>query len=124
MLKQMLEMQEFLNTNVINKMDPEKEITLPHYAGANDKLRRIWVDRFASALQAEVCETREAATQEVKWWKDKTKDMPGLKEEIMDCWHFLMSMSLAAGMTADEIFERYTEKNKQNLVRKDWTVNQ
>ena len=31
--------------------------------------------------------------------------------------HFLVSMSLRAGMSADEMFERYIAKNKENFDR-------
>jgi len=123
LLTKMMEMQEFLNSNVIKKLG------MRHYKitdEVNDPLhlhKREWVDKFASALLAEVCETREAATQNVKWWKNKTKDMDGLKEEIIDCFHFLMSMALASGMDAQEVYRRYVEKNKENLTRPDWDVN-
>jgi dimeric dUTPase (all-alpha-NTP-PPase superfamily) len=132
MLTKMMEMQEKLNTNVIEKKQMQHynpdSMNVHYKSGYSATLteelnRRNWVDRLASALQAEVCETREAATQNVKWWKDKTKDMDGLKEEIIDCFHFLMSMALASGMNADEVFTRYVEKNKQNFERKDWDVN-
>lgn len=126
-------MQEELNTNVIIKKD------MVHYnadpgevvadftetqAQAHERIQRRWADRFMSALQSEVCETREALTQDVKWWKDKTKPLPGVKEEMIDCLHFLMSGFLAVGMTAEEVYKIYCDKNKENFVRKDWDVNQ
>lgn len=136
-LTKMMEMQEHLNTNVINKLEMEhylppslKEgesistmMTSDEYDN-HIRLKREWADNFMSALQAEVVETREALTQRVKWWKDKTKTDEGVKEEIIDCWHFLMSASLAMGMTADEIFQIYCKKNEANFTRKDWDVNQ
>lgn len=124
-LTKMIKMQGILNDNVIQKLNmlhynPTKVEDAPALI---DKNRREWTDNYMSALQAEVGETREALTTRVKWWKDKTKDDNGVKEEIIDCWHFLLSASLAMGMDAKEIYDRYCEKNKQNFTREDWGVN-
>lgn len=127
MLTRMMEMQEMLNTNVIVRKN------MAHYNSAksqfessdsDEDLKRAWADNFMSALQAEVCEVREALTQRVKWWKLKIKDDNGVKEEMIDCLHFLMSGFLAMGMTAEDVYNIYCEKNKENFTRKDWTVNQ
>lgn len=135
-LTEMMRMQEVLNTNVIDKLgllhynpDKAKAEAIPFHKLSDQSLliehnKRAWADRFASALTAEVCETREALTQDVKWWKDKRKDDNGVKEEMIDQLHFLMSQFLSMGMTAQEVFDIYCEKNKANFERKDWSVNQ
>lgn len=130
MLEHMMLMQERLNQNVKKKMPELKDhfYDEPIPKGLRklipeDDHRRHWIDRFASALIAEVVETREAAHPYQKWWRNKTKDMDGVKEEIVDCFHFLMSMALASGMDASELHRRYLEKNKNNLVRQDWDIN-
>lgn len=135
-LTKMIKMQGILNDNVIQKLNMlhynptkvEDPKLIPFHKVEDapaliDKNRREWTDNYMSALQAEVSETREALTTRVKWWKNKTKDDNGVKEEIIDCWHFLLSASLAMGMDAKDIYARYCEKNKQNFTREDWDVN-
>jgi dimeric dUTPase (all-alpha-NTP-PPase superfamily) len=128
-LQSMMELQEHLNSNVFKKLNHLQHYNSIQYRNCSDTTgneaenRRDWIDKFSSALQSEICEVREATTQNVKWWKDKTKDLDGVKEEIIDCFHFLMSMALASGMNADEVYTRYLEKNKANFTRQDWDVN-
>ena len=40
-----------------------------------------------------------------------------LKEEAVDVFHFAISVALAAGMDAQELFERYQSKNRENIAR-------
>ena len=35
----------------------------------------------------------------------------------MDVFHFAISVALAAGMDAQELFERYQSKNRENIAR-------
>ena len=129
MLTKMMEMQEHLNTNVITKQNMlhynplKRSVNVELTDQMNNTCKREWADNFMSALSGEVTETREALTTRVKWWKDKTKNDSGVKEEMIDCLHFLMSGFLAMGMTADEVFKIYCDKNKENFERKDWDVN-
>lgn len=39
------------------------------------------------------------------------------KEELIDAWHFMINLSLAAGLTPEEIELMYNEKNKINHDR-------
>jgi len=40
-----------------------------------------------------------------KWWKKQTPDMEQVKLEIIDIWHFGLSMMLQSGQSVDEISE-------------------
>lgn len=123
-LGQILEMQEKLNTSVIRKLQMNHYNDIGVYSDKTDNyIRREWVDKFASALQAEVCEVREASLSNTCWWKIKTKGMDGVKEEIADCIFFTLSMALAAGMTAEDIYTFYKTKYEYNMIREDWHVN-
>lgn len=120
-LTHMFEMQGKLNDNVIEKKGMTHYNVVCRDKGKN---RREWADDFMSCLTAEVAETREALTQRVKWWKDKTKDRDGVLDEMVDCWHFLMSGVMAMGFTPEEFYQMYLKKNAHNFERKDWDVNQ
>ena len=53
-----------------------------------------------------------------KWWKNKKPiDDNALRGELVDILHFFVSMCIRSGMSADELFERYVEKNKENFDR-------
>jgi NTP pyrophosphatase (non-canonical NTP hydrolase) len=121
LLELIMASQEKLNTSVIRKLKYAHYNDL--YSEAGDFLRREWVDKFASALMDEVCETRKAANQYSKWWKNSTKPMDGVKEEIIDCLFFTLAMALASGMDAKEVYNKYMEKSKKNSERKDWDTN-
>ena len=75
-----------------------------------------WHQKLTLALLSEMAEALDGT--DWKWWKNKKpKDPDYLKDEIVDMLHFLVSMALRAGMSADEIYERYLAKNKENLNR-------
>ncbi len=62
-----------------------------------------------------------------KHWKDYSKmtdeeiveAYTKAKEELIDSWHFFMNIMLGLGMTADELYQGYLEKNKENIRRQD-----
>ena len=73
-----------------------------------------WVRKFSLALIVEVGELLEAT--EFKWWKNpRPIDREHLKEEIADVFHFVVSIALAAGMDAEELFERFLRKHQENI---------
>lgn len=75
-----------------------------------------WVRKFSLALIVEVGELLEAT--EFKWWKNpRPIDREHLKEEIADVFHFVVSIALAAGMDAEELFERFLRKHQENIDR-------
>ncbi len=75
-----------------------------------------WVRKFSLALIVEVGELLEAT--EFKWWKNpRPIDREQLKEEIADVFHFVVSIALAAGMDAEELFERFLRKHQENIDR-------
>lgn len=75
-----------------------------------------WHQKLTLAMLSEMAEALDGT--DWKWWKNKKpKDPDYLKDEIVDMLHFLVSMSLRAGMSADEMFERYMAKNKENFDR-------
>jgi len=41
-----------------------------------------------------------------KWWKKQTPDVPQVELELIDIWHFGLSVLLQSGLTADEIVKK------------------
>lgn len=83
-----------------------------------DFSKEEWIQKEVLAMISELSEVLDEVN--FKWWKNKKEiDDNNLKEEIVDLLHFLISMALKAGMTADEMFSIYMDKNKENLKRQE-----
>ena len=55
-----------------------------------------------------------------KWWaKYQEFDKQNAKVEIVDLFHFLISLAQVMGMTAEDVYEAYLKKNKVNHNRQD-----
>ena len=55
-----------------------------------------------------------------KWWKPtKYVDKNEAREEFVDIWHFLVSLTLYMGLTPDDLLAEYKEKNEENHNRQD-----
>lgn len=53
-----------------------------------------------------------------KWWKkEKVTERKKIQEEIIDMWHFLIQLSIEAGLDSRTLIELYMKKNKENLNR-------
>ena len=88
----------------------------------DERLERV--RKYLEVLMVESGEALLAA--KARWWKQE-KDWKGwdhLKEEIVDCFHFLASAYLAAGGTAEDFHGTYVRKNQFNHERTDWAINE
>jgi hypothetical protein len=47
------------------------------------------------------------------------EDVKELKMELVDIQHFLFNMMISVGMTADELYNFYISKNKENIRRQE-----
>ncbi len=75
-----------------------------------------WMQKESLALISELCEMLMETN--FKWWKNpKEIDMEAVKEELVDVLHFFVSMCIKTNMTAEELYQRYREKNKENFDR-------
>ena len=62
-----------------------------------------------------------------KHWKDYSKMTDAeivaaydkAKEELVDAWHFFMNLMLGLGMSAEELYDGYLLKNKENIRRQN-----
>jgi len=70
-------------------------------------------------ILALTCEAMEAL-QEVPWkeWKKNQKfDTDKFKAEIIDIWHFLINLSMAAGLDEKSLYDEFMKKNRKNFQR-------
>ena len=76
----------------------------------------VWLQKEVLAMISELSEVLDEVN--FKWWKNpKPLDEDAIKGELVDVLHFFVSMCLKSGMTAEELYGRYMEKNKENFDR-------
>jgi dimeric dUTPase (all-alpha-NTP-PPase superfamily) len=77
-----------------------------------------WIQKHMLAMLSEMAEVLDEVN--FKWWKNPKPSNPdALKEELVDILHFYVSMCLEAGLTSQELYERYIEKNRENFDRQN-----
>lgn len=80
--------------------------------------RNRWLLRNARAMIHETVEVEEECLW--KWWtKDKDIDLKHLQVEIVDLWHFLLSLTIVSGLDAKKLFALYQKKLLLNHKRLD-----
>ncbi|HEY3321833.1 MAG TPA: dUTPase [Planctomycetota bacterium] len=76
-----------------------------------------WLRNYLRALQAESAELEDELLW--KWWSKDKIDLQNIRVEIVDLMHFLTSLALAAGMTADDFHRIYAAKREVNKQRQE-----
>ena len=101
------ELQEKLNSRIGVNMNE-----------MNDDDRSKWILNYIRAMQQELAELTDSVPW--KWWaKYQEFDKQNAKVEIVDLFHFLISLAQVMGMTAEDVYEAYLKKNKVNHNRQD-----
>ena len=99
-----------LNTDNKNKMNNLYDLKEPF-----DGYRLFML---SSALIHEAIELQRETNW--KWWKKSDQlDKNKIQEEIIDLWHFLIQISIEAGLDSNTVVEKYLEKNMKNLKRQE-----
>ncbi len=85
---------------------------------ASDKEKTKWILNYTRALQQEAAELIDSVPW--KWWAKYQKfDEQNAKVEVVDLFHFLISLAQTLGMTADDVYQTYVKKNAINHTRQD-----
>ncbi len=108
MLKDMFQMQAALNKR-IGVGDPAKM--------TEEELTK-WILNYCRAMTQELAELTDSVPW--KWWAKYQKfDKHNARVEVVDLFHFLISLAEMLGMTADDVYRYYRDKNVVNLQRQD-----
>ena len=84
----------------------------------NDDDRVKWILNYIRAMQQELAELTDSVPW--KWWaKYQEFDQQNARVEIVDLFHFLISLAQVMGMSADDVYDAYLKKNKVNHNRQD-----
>jgi dimeric dUTPase (all-alpha-NTP-PPase superfamily) len=80
--------------------------------------KTTWVLNYCRAMSQEIAELTDSVPW--KWWAKYQKfDEQNSRVEVVDLFHFLISLAQVLGMSADDVFNAYLKKNRVNLERQD-----
>ncbi|MBI3726525.1 dUTP diphosphatase [bacterium] len=127
MLERLFEMQRALNDRIFDKhtlgvvsrdfdgaLDPNAHSAA---GGMSSETRQKWVLNYLRALVHEAIEAEDACAW--KWWTRDRLDEQALKVEVVDLWHLLISLTIAAGMSPQDLLAVYEQKWRVNQARQD-----
>lgn len=82
----------------------------------DEKVR--WILNYCRAMSQEIAELTDSVPW--KWWaKYQQFDAQNARVEVVDLFHFLISLAQVLGMSADDVFQAYLKKNQVNFQRQD-----
>ena len=84
----------------------------------NNEQKTTWVLNYCRAMTQEIAELTDSVPW--KWWaKYQTFDEQNARVEVVDLFHFLISLAQVLGLSAEDVFTLYRKKNEVNLNRQD-----
>ncbi len=87
-------------------------------AGLSEADQTKWILNYTRAMQQELAELTDSVPW--KWWAKYQKfDQQNARVEVVDLFHFLVSLAQVLGMSADDIYQAYLKKNLINHQRQD-----
>ena len=106
-LRELFRMQKALNERIGVRTDE-----------FNDEQKTEWVLNYCRAMSQELAELTDSVPW--KWWAKYQKlDEQNARVEVVDLFHFLISLAQTLGMSADDVFAAYVKKNEVNFQRQD-----
>jgi dimeric dUTPase (all-alpha-NTP-PPase superfamily) len=77
-----------------------------------------WILNYCRAMSQEIAELTDSVPW--KWWAKYQKfDEQNARVEVVDLFHFLISLAQVLGMSADDVFSAYMKKNEVNFQRQE-----
>ena len=87
-------------------------------SGMSEEEQTKWLLNYTRAMSQEMAELTDSVPW--KWWAKYQKfDAQNARVEVVDLFHFLISMAQVLGMSADDVFNAYVKKNEVNFKRQD-----
>jgi len=127
-LEYLFEMQKSLITKDYNSTKNTSPEKISEDNNPENKMKKLYemeepfsgyrIFMISSALVHEAIELQRETNW--KWWKKETKtDIDKVQGEIIDIWHFMIQVSIEAGLDPKRLVEKYMEKNRENLSRQE-----
>ena len=83
-----------------------------------DGKKTEWILNYGRALSQEIAELTDSVPW--KWWaKYQTFDKQNARVEVVDMFHFLISLAQVLDMSAKDVFDAYQQKHKVNVERQN-----
>jgi len=106
-LRELFRMQKALN----ERIGVETE-------GMDEAEKTKWLLNYCRAMSQEIAELTDSVPW--KWWAKYQKfDQQNARVEVVDLFHFLISLAQVLGMSADDVFNAYMKKNEVNFQRQE-----
>ena len=106
-LRELFRMQKALNERIGVKTD-----------GMSESEKTKWILNYNRAMTQEIAELTDSVPW--KWWAKYQKfDEQNARVEVVDLFHFLISLAQVLGMDADDVFAAYVKKNEVNFKRQE-----
>jgi len=106
-LRELFRMQKALNERIGVRTQSMSE---------EDKTK--WLLNYCRAMSQEIAELTDSVPW--KWWAKYQKfDEQNARVEVVDLFHFLISLAQVLGMSADDVFNAYVRKNQVNFKRQE-----
>ena len=87
-------------------------------ASLDEEGKTKWILNYNRAMTQELAELTDSVPW--KWWAKYQKfDEQNAKVEVVDLFHFLVSLAQTLGMSADDVYQAYVKKNAVNHQRQD-----
>ena len=106
-LRELFRMQKALNERIGVRTD-----------GMSEEDKTKWAPNYCRALTQEIAGLSDSVPW--KWWARYQKlDQQNARVEVVDLFHFLISLARVLGMSADDVFNTYVKKNEVNFKRQE-----
>ncbi len=106
-LRELWRMQQALNERIGVNLE-----------GLSPEEKTRWILNYTRAMTQEIAELNDSVPW--KWWAKYQKfDEQNARVEVVDLFHFLISLAQSLGMSADDVFNAYIQKNAVNFKRQE-----
>ena len=90
--------------------------------GMSEADRIHWILNYCRAMSQEIAELTDSVPW--KWWARYQKfDEQNARVEVVDLFHFLISLAQVLGMSAEDVYQAYLKKNAVNFQRQQTGYN-
>jgi dimeric dUTPase (all-alpha-NTP-PPase superfamily) len=87
-----------------------------------EKLNATYDQPYINTMTLATIDELMELLRETPWkpWKiNQSFNHENYKKEMADIWHFIINLCLADGISAEDIYEEYMNKNKINFKRNE-----
>ncbi len=83
-----------------------------------DDKKPEWILNYCRAMSQELAELTDSVPW--KWWaKYQTFDRQNARVEVVDMFHFLISLAQVLDMSAEDVHRAYCQKHQVNIARQE-----